>query len=405
MRGAGILIAGLLVLALVLVAMLGRGGMPEPARVSWRAESFADLKGWTDDDHLAAIAAFSRSCERIDILADDATLGPYGRAAEWRGACALARTVTPGDRDGARRFFEATFTPLRVSVGGKENGLFTGYYEPELQGSRTEDARFHVPLLGRPPNLLTADLGLFQEALKGQRVTGRVDGNRFVPYAERGEIEANLKSDPNYVPVLFVDDPVAAFFLQIQGSGRVALTDGSVIRVGYLEQNGRPYTAIGRVLIEKGALQRGKTTMSSIRAWLATNPGEARTVMNANASYVFFRELTVDDPLLGPPGAEGVPLTPGRSLAVDRKIHALGVPMWIETDPSPPEVIDRVPPLARLMVAQDTGGAIRGAVRGDVFYGFGPAAEDLAGAMQASGRLSVLVPKTVAKQLLNPPSS
>ena len=409
MRGALVLVGGLIALAAVLVLLTMPWVTPPSEAVSWRAVRFADLAGWADDDHLAALDAFRRSCTKLDTLPDDKVIGPYGTAADWRQPCALAVTVPAGDRSAARKFFEASFTPLRVRRGDEEQGLFTGYYEPELHGSRTQDARFHVPLLARPNNMLTADLGLFKDTLKGQSITGRVIGKTFVPYADRREIEADIEKGLNgntdLVPVLWVDDPVQAFFLHVQGSGRVVLTDGTVVRVGYDAQNGRPFTPIGRVLIRNGSLAKGSVTMQAIRGWLADHPSEAQALMNEDASFIFFRELEIKDATLGPPGSQGVALTPGRSLAVDRSVHGLGVPVWLETDSPPPEALARVPKLARLMVAQDTGGAIKGPVRGDVFYGFGPAAEELAGAMQAKGRMTVLVPPAVAARVLHPPTS
>jgi membrane-bound lytic murein transglycosylase A len=325
-------------------------------------------------------------------------MGAYGRVEAWLYTCAAARAMGRSERL-ARIFFETAFVPFRVEAKGKTEGLFTGYYEPELKGSRARSARYTVPLLARPADLVSVDLGLFRDAHKGERIAGRVEAGRLVPYADRARLEeeARAEQDPaNRRALVWVDDPIDAFFLHIQGSGRVALDDGTVIRVGYADQNGHPYTAIGRLLAERMGLPPKAVTMQAIRAWLAAHPEEAPVLMSANASYVFFAEQEVGDPALGPQGAQGVPLTPGRSLALDAGVPALGLPVYIETTlptGAPPE------PFRRLMVAQDVGGAIRGAVRGDIFFGFGAEAEALAGAMNAQGQLTVLLPHPVAARL------
>jgi membrane-bound lytic murein transglycosylase A len=217
--------------------------------------------------------------------------------------------------------------------------LFTGYFEPELKGSRTRHDAYQTPLYAVPPDLVTADLGLFRDMLRGQRLAGRVMNGRLVPYPPRAAI---VRDGVPGQPLFYVDDPVDAFFLQIQGSGRIVLDDGTVVRAAYGAQNGRPYTAIGAILVQRGELKREDVSAQSIRAWLAAHPAEAPALMDQNASYVFFSETGIGDPGLGPPGAEGVPLTPQASLAVDLSVHALGVPVWLESsapdaDPSRPD--------------------------------------------------------------------
>jgi len=231
------------------------------------------------------------------------------------------------------------------------------------------------------------DLGQFRDTLRGERIAGRVEGGRLHPYPDRGTIDRGALAGRG-LELLWVDDAVDAFFLQIQGSGRVTMADGSVIRVGYDGQNGHPYVAVGRVLIQRGIMTPEQVSMQSIRAWLAANPTAAPDLLRENPSFVFFRELTGD----GPVGAQGVALTPGRSLAVDPRFLPLGAPMWLDVE-DPRVAGDRI---RRLVVAQDTGGAIRGPVRGDLFWGHGAAAEDAAGRMRSQGRYWLLLPAGVS---------
>jgi membrane-bound lytic murein transglycosylase A len=362
-------------------------------RLELRPARFADLPGWEADRLSEALPALLRSCSRIAKLPGETPMGGSGfagRAADWQPACAAAARVPAGDPGAARAFFERELRPVALTNGGEPQGLFTGYYEPFLQGSRTRREPYTFPLYGRPPELVMVDLGRFRDDWKGQRIAGRVEEGTLVPFSDRSEIEAGALEGRD-LELVWVDSPVDAFFLQIQGSGRVRLAEGGEVRLGYAAQNGHPYTAIGRTLIERGALTREEVSMQSIRRWLEENPDQAEEVMAANPSYVFFQELTGDGPL----GAEGVALTPGRSLAVDRKFLPLGVPLWLDgSSPSPREgEPDR--PLRRLLLAQDTGGAIRGPVRGDVFWGHGDEAAAVAGRMKHPGRLWVLVPKNL----------
>ena len=286
--------------------------------------------------------------------------------------------------------------PYRVAAGSGA-GLFTGYYEPQLRGSRTRRGPYQTPLYGVPGDLVNVDLGLFRENLKGQRIVGKVTDGRLIPYPPRAEIESVGLGQA--VPILFVDDPIDAFFLQIQGSGRILLEDGTVVRGVYAAQNGRPYTAIGAVLVRRGELSLEEVSMQSIRAWLVAHPAEAQEIMNANASYVFFAEQPIGDPSLGAAGAQGVPLTPEASLAVDPTVHALGVPVWLETTAPDPDATKPNRIFHRLLVMQDTGGAIRGPVRGDVYWGYTADAGSIAGRMRSEGRMTVLLPRSVASRL------
>ena len=340
---------------------------PLPPELVLQKMSFAQLPGWRDDDPAAALPALKRSCPKL--------------GEEWRAACAALPAVA--DRD-ARQYFERWFEPHRVTNRGNPDGLVTGYYEPELHGARTRSARYRVPLYRLPDDMVSVDLGLFRPALKGERIAGRVERGRLVPYADRAQIDRGALSGRG-LEIVWVDDPVDAFFLHVQGSGRVILDDGTEMRVGYAGTNGRIYTAIGRELAKDGAMPVEDVTMQSIRAWLTAHPGEAEAMMARNESYVFFRVLTGDGPL----GAEGVALAPGRSIAVDPKFIPLGAPVFVSTaDPLDPEKR-----LRRLTIAQDTGGAIRGPVRADLFWGHGAEAAERAGKMKGRGALYLLLPK------------
>jgi membrane-bound lytic murein transglycosylase A len=344
--------------------------VPPPDRLVVQKARFADLEGWASDGQAAALAAFVRSCPRLE------------KEPDWAEACTGARAVPEGDDAAARRFFETALTPVLVTNHGEKEGLFTGYYEPELAGCRERGPSCSTPIYRRPPELVTVELGRFRPSLKGERIAGKVERGILVPYASRAEIDKGALAGRN-LELAYAADPVELFFLQVQGSGRLKLPDGSVLRLAYDGQNGHPYVPIGRVLLDRGALER-PVTMQSIKAWLRGAPEKAPGVLGENPSYVFFRELRGE----GPVGTMGVALTPGRSLAVDRTFLPLGAPVWLDTGT-----------IRRLVVTQDTGGAIRGPVRGDLFWGAGPEAEANAGAMQAKGRIWLLVPAGVAARL------
>ena len=362
---------------------------PEEPSLALSPVGFGDLAGWTDDDHAAALTALERSCARFAKLPDDRAVGPDGLAgtiADWRDLCAAA-----GAQGAARAFFEDWFVPFKATDRGRDEGLFTGYYEPLLHGALAESARYATPLYGRPDDLVTVELGAFDDELKGKRIAGRVVDGKLRLYESRAEIVAGAL-DSRAQPIAWVDDPVDAFFLHVQGSGRVALDDGGMLRVGYAAANGRDYISIGRVLIDRGELTREEVSLQTIRAWLAAHAGAAQELLDRNPSFVFFRTLEGD----GPIGAQGVALTAERSLAVDRKFLPLGAPVWLDitvpdADPAKPDQ-----PLRRLLIAQDTGGGIKGALRGDIFWGFGADAEAIAGRMKHRGRLYLLLPRSVA---------
>ena len=373
----------ILLLTLIVLAFAGAGLwwflQPAPGPLRLTETRFADVPGWTANDPAPALSAFRRSCA---VLSGTAPMGRYaGTAADWRQVCAAANKVSP---DRARDFFEQAFTSFAVTAGRVKDGRFTGYYEPEIRGSRKRHGAFQTPVYGKPDDLISVDLGAFRPSLNGERIAGRVEDDKLVPYASRAEIDAHGLKQARVL--FYTDDPIALFFLHIQGSGRVVFDDGSQARVSYAAQNGQPYTAIGKTLIARGVPRDGMS-LQVIRAWLKAHPGDARAVMEGDASYVFFQEEPVGDPALSAKGAQGVPLTPLASLAVDPRLHGLGVPFFVSGQ------------LDRLFIAQDIGGAIRGVIRGDVYFGFGAAAEAHAGTMDQTGEMYVLLPKTVAAKM------
>lgn len=328
--------------------------------------SFDRLSGWQADQFGELLPAIQAQCEQ--------GVGALGGA-----LCELAATGSP---IALREHLQARYLPHPV-LGEKraKTGLITGYYEPLLSGSDAPDERFRWPLYARPDDLLTLDLGARYPELEGQRVRGRLTGRRVVPYWTREQIDGPQNPLAG-TELLWVDDPVDAFFLHIQGSGIVALPDGSKTSVGYSDQNGHPYRSIGRVLVELGELALEEVSLFSIRQWLEDNPARARALLNENPSYVFFHRGS--ETQAGPLGTLGVPLTPERSIAVDPRVIPLGSLVWLET------TLADGTEYRRLMIAQDTGGAIAGGPRADVFFGRGQRAERLAGTQRSSGRLFVL---------------
>ena len=346
---------------------------------------FGDLPGWAEDDHAAALSAFRRGAAALaehPPKARAAGVDPANLAAVIREAAAL-----PDEADAAtaRDFFEARFTPLEVRPAG-EPAFFTGYYEPIVAGSRHASAAFKTPLYGPPPDLVEIDPDAPPPGIEpGYRFARRLAGG-FAPHFDRGEIQRGAL-DGQGLEIAWVADPVDAFFIHVQGAARLRLAEGGEMRVTYAAKTGHPYTAIGRELVAMGALPKGGATMRTIRAWLAAHPGETPAVLARNRSFIFFREAAVDNGALGPIAAAKVPLTPGRSLAVDRLVHAFGVPVFVEA------TLPGDTPWRRLMVAQDTGSAIVGAARGDIFVGSGDAAGEIAGALQSRGRFVLFWPR------------
>ena len=337
--------------------------------------SWTDLPDWPRESLRASLEAFARGCPALE------------KQAAWQGVCAGAQTLQPAaDKHEIASFFELNFDPYRVvNKDDSDTGLVTGYYEPLLHGSRTRTARYRYPVYGVPPDLLTIDLSSVYPDLKYKRLRGRLEGQRVIPYFDRGEIDQS-PSPLGGLEIAWVDDPIELFFLHIQGSGQIQLGDGKRLRVGYADQNGFPFRSLGRLLIERGEIAPGHASMQGIKEWARRHPRRVRRFLDANPSYVFFRELPNDLP--GPIGALGAPLTAERSIAVDARVVPLGAPVYLATTwPDSPRLLER------LMVAQDTGGAIAGGVRADFFWGFGDAAGSLAGKMRQEGRMWVLLPK------------
>src|SRR6266850_3691544 len=346
---------------------------PKPAaeRAQYVETSFAALPGWDSTSLEPSLRAFLAGCPRAP-----ATL---------LGACGTATTIPVGDEAGARQFFETAFVPYAlVSSETGDTGTITGYYEPILRGSRARSALNRFPIFGVPEDLVVVDLAAVAPEVRNLRLRGRVEGKRVVPYYSRAEIES--RGEGFRAPVIgWTADPVELFFLQIQGSGQLELESGERIRLGYADQNGHPYRSLGRYLVERGELTLDQASMQGIKAWAALNPSKLQDALNANASYVFFRESA--DPR-GPTGALGVPLVPQYSLAVDRRFIPLGAPVFLATTHPLSE-----DPLVRLAAAHDTGGAIRGVVRADFFWGTGPEAGAMAGRMRQTGKMWLLWPR------------
>lgn len=340
------------------------------------AIAWSQLAGWAEDRHAEAWPALQQNCA-----------SSRAREPDWIPICRAAAALNAPDDATARAFFEQWFQPHRVhATDGGATGLITGYFEPILHGSRARDARFRYPIRTRPSDLVVVDLAALHPELRGKTVRGRLVGNRVVPYPARAEIDAQAPGDD--AVLLWVDDPYALFFLHIQGSGRVVLPDGETVAVGYADQNGHPYVALGKCLIDRGLMSAEAVTLPALRAWLQAHPDSARDLMNCNPSYVFFTERALPAGT-GPIGSMQAPLTPMRSVAVDPTFIALATPLWLATDHPQTRA-----PLRRLVFAQDTGGAIRGPVRADLFCGSGEGAEQLAGTLKQSGELFALLPRT-----------
>ncbi|WP_230771372.1 murein transglycosylase A [Sphingomonas sp. Leaf4] len=323
----------------------------------------------TEDTATRALSAFRTSCASLVRRTDPTGLT---RGADWQPACDAARVTDPAD---ARAFFARWFETVQVGDG---KAFATGYYEPEIHGARTRRNGYETPIYGVPADLIEVDLGLFSTDLKARRIRGRVDGSKFVPYYDRTAIEEGALAGRG-LEIGWAADPVEIFFLQVQGSGRLLLPDGGVMRIGYAGQNGRDYTGIGKLMKDRGLLAPGQSSMQGIMAWLRANPEEGRAIMRENKSFVFFRELTGPGPL----GAMGLPVVGQGSAAVDVKFVPLGAPVFLSMDRTD---------ATGLWIAQDTGGAIKGANRFDTFWGAGDEARAIAGGMSARGTAFLLLP-------------
>jgi len=350
---------------------------PVPEQASYESTQFAAVPGWQSATLLPSFRAFVSGCARIPAT------NPLRRT------CEQARSVA-ADETAARRFFEHAFTAYSIVAADRSTqGLVTGYYEPILAGSRTRTPTYRFPVYGVPEDLVVVDLAEQHPELRGLRLRGRIEGRRLVPYWTRGELEARVQPKDGVVPgvpvLAWVRDPVELFFLQIQGSGQVQLESGERLRLGYADQNGHPYRSLGRYLIDKGELALEQASMQGIKAWAQANPQKLADALNSNPSYVFFR---MADSAEGPIGALGVALAPGYSIAVDPRFVPLGAPVFLATT-----LPLSTQPLERLVIAQDTGGAIRGAIRADLFWGTGDVAGTQAGRLRQQGSMWLLWPR------------
>ena len=376
--------------------MSSRGELRTESGTRLSPLTFAELAGWASDGHALAFAAFLRSAASMRTQAPDTgSLGIEGHrlAAVGERAKALEASCQTVDAEAARRFFEANFQPMAVQPHDG-SGFLTGYYEPEVEGSLSPTERFRYPLLARPGDLLDVDgLDLPPDWPEGNRFARIVD-DRPTVYFDRRQIESGAL-DGRGLELVYLADPVECFLVHVQGSARIRLADGRHLRVAYAAKAGHPYTSIGKRLIERGAFTAGTMTLAALKTWLQTHPEAGRELMWENRSYVFFQIQDEPDlaPDLGAIAAAGVQITPGRSLAVDHRVHAYGCPIWIEAD-LPADPAGDLQPFARLMIAQDTGSAILGPARGDIFFGLGPDAERQAGRIRhVPRRFVVLVPR------------
>jgi membrane-bound lytic murein transglycosylase A len=361
---------------------------------------WADLDGWNSDDHEAAFATYLASCRALNVKRrSDGRGNQRGReltgiAAALRDICERAQAAIPLDNDGAEKFFEENFRPLHIDKLGDTAGFLTGYYEPIIDGSRVPTGDFTAPLFRRPPNLVAAGRRKLGDAFpsKGVFVGRRVGRRKIVPYYTRAEIEDGAL-DGWHLEICYLHDPVDVLFAQIQGSARIRLEDGTILRVNYDSHNGWPYTPVGRVLVDMKALTKEQVSMQSIRDWMEANQDQAKDVRRANKSYVFFRitDLATEDEAVG---AEGVPLMPGRSIAVDHSLHTYGMPFFIAAD-LPIAAERAATKFDRLVVAQDTGSAIVGPARADIYFGAGDEAARTAGRIKNPGDFFMLLPRSL----------
>jgi membrane-bound lytic murein transglycosylase A len=354
---------------------------------------WANLDGWARDDHAAAFATFLDSC-RAPESKRRPTQEMMEITAALKEVCTRAQAAVPLDESGARKFFEENFRPVQISKLGETEGFLTGYYEPIIEGSRVPTGEFTAPLYRRPPNLVASGSRKLGDSFpsKGVKIGRRVGRRKIVPYYTRGEIE-NGALDGWHLEICWLRSEIDVLFAQIQGSARIRLEDGSILRVNYDSYNGWPYTPVGRVLIDRGIMTKDEVSMQRIREWMEANPDQAKAIEQENKSYVFFTitNLSNEDEAVG---GEGVPLVPGRSIAVDRALHVYGTPFFIQAD-LPIANEKAATKFRRLVVAQDTGSAIVGTARADIYFGAGDEAARIAGRIKNPGRFVMLLPRVL----------
>jgi membrane-bound lytic murein transglycosylase A len=386
---------------LLVVALIGLGGLatvaqgdePGPLKfpdTQYEPVAWADIDGWANDDHATAFAAFLESCRALNSKQPGAEATAIADALKI--ICVRGLAAVPLEEDGARKFFEDNFRPLRISKLGDSDGFLTGYYEPIIEGSRVPTGEFTAPLYRRPPNLVISGRRKLGDSFpnKGVKVGRRVGRRKIVPYYDRAAIEDGAL-DGWHLEICWLRSPIDVLFAQIQGSARIRLEDGTILRLNYDSHNGWPYTPVGRVLIERKIISKDEVSMQRIRDWMAADPVAANDVRRQNKSYVFFRitNLATEDEAVG---GEGVPLVPGRSIAVDRSLHAYGTPFFIAAD-LPISSEKGGTKFRRLVFAQDTGSAIVGPARADIYFGAGPDAARIAGRIRHPGQFVILLPR------------
>ncbi|MBI2786294.1 MAG: murein transglycosylase A [Legionella longbeachae] len=363
----------------------------------FKQADFSRLPGWKSADLKKSLLTFQASCRTFIKQNPEQIVGTDHielQVKDWQPACNAALKISSDNEKEAKLFFEEWFAPVEFTDTGEKTGLFTGYYVPSIKGSYIKSKEFSVPIYETPSDLITADLGLFFNDLKNRRIMGRLMGSKFVPYYTRAQI--NNGAIKNKAKVLvWINSPIDRLFLEIQGSGVIELDNGENLYVGYDSQNGAPYTAIAGVLIKKGVMTKDNASMQAIKRYLEAHPTQMNKVINKNKSFVFFRKLLAGVAL----GSQGVALTPGYSLAIDKQWVPMGAPLWLNTTRPDSKNPDDNKPMQRLMIAQDTGGAIRGKVRGDVFWGGGEKATLIAGHMKNKGHYWILLPKHAISRL------
>lgn len=368
------------------VLTLSACGPPYPSlKPELKKVTYADLPGWGEDALEEAHASLKQSCQAMCDSPLEMSFTEDIKIAAWQPFCTALKDIKNPTRHEMQALFEHYLTPYQVWSDSGSQGLFTGYYEPQLRGSQRKTAAYKVPIYACPPDLIMIeDLGIFRDGLKGTRIAGRNEKGHLKPYYTRAEIESGALEGQG-LELVWVDDQVDAYFMAIQGSGSVVFEDGSEVHLGYAGTNGYPYTSIGKVLVEKGEFTPEAVSMQSIRAWLSEHPEKTQALFHKNQSFVFFRNR----PEGGPVGAQGLPLTAQRSLAVDRIYIPLGAPLWLDIEH--PDLTQ--PQVRQLVIAQDTGGAIKGPIRGDYFWGAGAQAGELAGIMKSKGGYYIFLPR------------
>ena len=376
---------------------------PKQPSTMFRPVTFNQLPGWKSADLKKSLMTFQTSCGAFVKQNPEQVVGTDHidlRVKDWQPACKAALNINPVTEKSAKLFFQEWFAPVEFFDKATGPGLFTGYYVPAIKGSYTKSKEFSVPLYETPDDLISADLGTFFNDLKNRKLIGRLVNKKIVPYYTREQINNGALKDKAKV-LAWINSPIDRLFLEIQGSGVIELENGESISVGYDAQNGMPYTAIAGVLIRKGVMTKHNASMQGIKNYLNKNPKELHEVINQNKSFVFFRKMSQGVAL----GSQGVSLTPGYSLAIDRDWIPMGTPLWLNTTRPDGAQPDKSKPMQRLMIAQDTGGAIRGKIRGDVFWGGGDRATLIAGHMKNSGHYWLLLPRHTISRLDNTSAS